>query len=156
VFGSDSGAYSFDVVDPSGSQFSMDMPAYPGNFLDQTYSYAVDGGTIALAFGSITNTATATYQDEQGNEYTAPPVSVTVDITTVGDFNFDGSGQSYNCQLARLWQSTVVAAVLVAGGVAIRYAPNTAARTGGGIGVTVAAAEQIRASREYLNALGCG
>jgi hypothetical protein len=151
-----SGSFSLDIADASGSDFSMDMPGYPGDPLGETFSFAVEGGTITAAFqGSITNEASATYEDDQGNTYTAPPVSVTSGTTTVGDLNFDGSGESYSCQLLRLWESTVIAGIIVADGYSVRYAPNAGAGTAGGIGATTAAIEAINLARENLAAHGC-
>jgi len=74
--------------------------------------------------------------------------------TQVGDFDFDGSGQSYACQRARLWQATLIAAIIVGGGTAMTAVPVSIA-TGAGIATTVAAIAQINAAGAYLNSIGC-
>jgi len=156
IYGSDANGFSVDIAYADGSQLTTDVPDYPGDPLGSTYTYDLSDGSITLEFAAeITNSATATYEDESGNTYTAPPVSVTFDTTSVGDFNFDGSGQSYQCQLLRLWESTVIAGIIVAGGYGTRYAPNVGAGTAAGIGTTTAALEAIRAAKETLAAHGC-
>ena len=156
MYGYDSNGYSYDILDSSGTSFSMDMPNYPGDISGNTYGFAVDGGSITVEFSSTSDSGKATYQSSDTGKATSTTTGQTSTTTTVGDINFDGSGQSYACQRARLWQSTVVAAIIVAGGVGIRFAPGAAGKTGGGIGVATAALEQIRVSKEILASLGCG
>jgi|ERR1035437_1544454 hypothetical protein len=152
MYGYDSSGYSYDIVDSSGTSFSMDMPDFPGDISGNTYTFSVDGGSITVEFSSSSEDGKATYQSSEDGKAT----SVTTGQTSTADINFDGSGQSYHCQLARLWQATVVAAIIVSGGVAIRYAPGAAGKTGGGIGAGTMALEQFRVSRAYLAAIGCG
>jgi hypothetical protein len=129
----------------------MDMPGFPGDISGNTYTFSVDGGSITVEFSSSSDSGKATYQSSDDGKAT----SVTVGPASTADINFDGSGQSYACQRARLWQSTVVAAAIMVGGLAIRYGPGAAGKTGGGIGAGVLALEQIRVSREILASLGC-
>jgi hypothetical protein len=154
LYGTDTG---YEVVDGSGTDFSMDMPAFPDDdIMDQSYAFTVDGGSITVEFSSSTDSGKASFTSgSDGKVYNSPPTSVTSTSTKIGDINFDGTGQSYRCQRARLWQSTVIAAIIVGGGVFVRYAPNAAAGTGGGIASGATALEQIRVSKEYLASIGC-
>jgi len=153
MFGSDSDGYSFDIVNPDGSQFSMDMPEYPSDFDGQNYTIAVAGGSITIDFSMTLSSAVTFFLNPGGGVFGSPPVSATPTTTTVGDFDFDGTGQSYACQRARLWQATIIAAIIVAGGTSMRAGPVIA--TGAAIGTTVAAVAAINNARAYLNSIGC-
>jgi hypothetical protein len=151
MYGDDSSGYSYDIVDPSGTSFSMDMPDFPDDSGDNSYTYTVDGGTITIEISSSSDSGKATYQSSDDGKVT----SVTVGSSSTSDSNFDGSGESYYCQLNRLWQATVVAAAIMTGGLAIRSGPSAAGKAGGGVTAGVLAVEQLRVSREYLSSHGC-
>jgi hypothetical protein len=151
MYGYDSSGYSYDFVNSGGDDLSFDMPGLPDDISGNTYTFSVEGGNITVEFSSSGDSGKATYQSSDSGK----AGSATVGPASTSDINFDGSGQSYHCQLSRLWESTVVASAIMASGLGFVYGPGAAGKAGGGVSAGVIALEQLRVSKEILASQGC-